>query len=165
MVTQPEEKPRTWMPLIIAGSIALLVIVGALTVHFVRADLSPQKRAAADACEAQYKTQFPGGPGIIGGDIYAASEWKALSETMVRLGYLSDKQAEVTGEQADALDSAAAALASAGKDELTVVWQRDDQSHATCVAKVTGESVDSVTVSELVEPANTSPSPTPTPTP
>ena len=160
-MTQPEEKPRTWMPLVIAGSVALLVVVGAIVVHLVRADLSPQKRAAADACEAAYETQFPTGPGIIGGDIYAASEWRLLSETMVRLGYLSAEQAEVTGEVADARDNEAAALATAGQDQMTVVWQRDDQSHATCVANVSGETVVSTTVTELAAPATPSPSPSP----
>ena len=160
-MTQPEEKPRTWVPLIIAGSVALLVVVGAIVVHLLRSDLSPQKRAAADACEAQYEAQLPNGPGIIGGDIYAASEWRLLSDTMVRLGYLSEKQAEVTGEMADARDNAAAALATAGEDEFTVVWQRDDQSHATCVAHTEGVSVVSVTVTELAEPQTASPSPSP----
>lgn len=161
-MTQPEEQPRTWLPLIIAGSIAAIVILGAITVHLLRSDLSPQKQAAANACEAEYKVQFPQGPGIVGGDIYAASEWRLLSETMVRLGYLSEQQAAVTGEVADSRDNAAAALATTGEDLMTVVWQRDDQSHATCIASTKGETVVSVTVTELAESTG-SPSASPTP--
>lgn len=158
----PEERPRTWLPIIIAGSLALLVVVGAVVTHLVRTDLEPAKRAAADACEAEYEAQFPDGPGIVGGDIYAATEWEALDATMVQLGYLTQAQAAATGEQADARDHEAQTLAAAGTETMTVVWQRDDQSHAQCVATVEDGTVTSTVVTELVEPA-TSASPSPSP--
>lgn len=160
-MTESAPQPRTWLPLIIAGSIAGLVIVGAVVTHLVRADLAPEKEAAVAACEAAYDEQFPDGPGIIGGDIYSATEWQALNETMVRLGYADD--AELTGEEADARDHEAAGLVADGKDVMTVVWQRDDQSHATCIAELEDGAVTSATIVELVTPG-TSPSPSATPT-
>ena len=36
-----------------------------------------------------------------------------------------------------------------------VVWQRDDESHAQCVALMQDGTVTSTTITELVEPANT----------
>ncbi|MGC4173863.1 hypothetical protein [Demequina sp.] len=157
---QPPEQPRTWLPLIIAGSIAVLVVLGATITHLLRADLSPEKQAAADACEAQYHAQNADGPGITGGDIYSATEWEALDARMVSLD-LADEQT-LTGEQADARDSEAAALVSAGGDQMTVIWQLDDQSHAQCVADLQGGKVTTVTVTSLAAPA-TSPSPSPSP--
>ena len=151
----PEERPRTWLPLVIAGSLALLIVVGAIATHVLRTDLTPEKRAAADACEAEYEAQFPDGPGIVGGDIYAATQWQEVDDTMVRLGYLTEEEAAVTGEVADARDHEAESLAAAGTQTMTVVWQRDDESHAQCVAQMQDGSVTSTTITELVEPANT----------
>lgn len=143
----PQERPRTWMPLVIAGTIALLVVGGAIITHLVRSDLSPEKRAAADSCEVQYAKQFPKGPGIVGGDIYSAAEWRDLDAALVKLGAAEEQT--LTGEEADAKDDEVAALVSGGGDTMTVVWQRDDESHATCVAQMHGDSVTSVVVSEL----------------
>lgn len=159
-MTEPEERPRTWLPLIIAGSIAALVVVGAIVTHLVRTDLEPEKRAAVKACEAEYKEQNPDGPAIIGGDIYSAIEWADLDATLVRLGYAED--AELTGEQQDARDHEAESLVETGGDLMTIVWQLDDQSHTTCVAQVQDGTVTSTTITDLVEPA-TSPSPSPSP--
>ena len=157
-MTQPEpaEKPRTWIPLIVAGVIAVLVVGGAIVSHLVRSDLSPEKRTAADACEAQYKVENPSGPGIIGGDIYSASEWRELDAALVRLG--AQPEQTLTGEESDAKDDEVAALVSAGGDSMTVIWQRDDESHATCVADMQGVSVTSVKISQL-ETAEVSPTP------
>jgi len=159
-VTEPTEQPRTWLPLIIAGSIGGLVIVGAIVTHLVRTDLSPEKELAATTCEAAYEDLFPEGPGIIGGDIYSATEWQPLEDTMVRLGYAEDE--ELSGEEIDARDHEAAQLVDSGKDVMTVVWQRDDQSHATCVAELDDGAVTSTTVTELVT-SDTSASPSASP--
>ncbi len=157
---EPEERPRSWLPLIIAGSLALLVVTGAVVSHLVRADLSPQKQAAADACDAQYKKQFPDGPGISGGDIYSATEWRDLEATLVRLGVTAEQS--LTGEQSDARDVEASKLVTAGNDSMTIVWQRDDESHAQCVAEMKGDTVTLVTVTGLATP-NASATPTPSP--
>jgi hypothetical protein len=157
---QPPEKPRTWLPFTIAAAVALLVVGGAIITHLVRADLSPEKQAAADACEAEYKESHPDGPGITGGDIYSATEWRESDARMVALG-LQQEQTP-TGEQADARDHEAAALVASGGDQMTVVWQLDDGSHAQCVADLAGGKVTTVSVTALAEPA-TSPSPTPNP--
>lgn len=157
---QPDEAPRTWLPVIIAGCVALLVIVGALIAHAVRADLSPEKQAAADACEAEYKAQHPKGPGITGGDIFAATEWQELDARMVSLGVAQEQT--LTGEQQDARDREAEDLVASGGEKMTVVWQLNDESHAQCVAEMQDGKVTSVTVTSLVEPT-TSPSPSPSP--
>ena len=148
------------MPFIIAGSLALFVVIGAITTHLLRTDLTPEKRTAADACEAAYEEQFADGPGIVGGDIYASTEWQALDETMVRLGYATEEQVAHSGEQADARDHAAEDLVAGGTETMTAVWQRDDGSHAQCVAQMQDGIVTSTTISELVQPA-TSASPSP----
>jgi len=162
-VTQPSppETPRTWLPLIIAGSVALLVIAGAIITHMVRADLSPQKRAAVDACEAQYTQQFPKGPGITGGDVYSATEWSALDARLVALGL--QPQQHLTGEQIDARNDEAAALVASGADRMTIVWQLNDETHAQCIAELKGTTVTTASVSSLVEPVGPTPSPTPAP--
>ena len=157
---EPEERPRSWLPLIIAGSLALLVVAGVIVSHLVRVDLSPQKRAAADACDAQYAKQFPDGPGISGGDIYSSTEWRDLDATLVRLGVTAARS--LTGEQSEVRDTEAAALVSAGGDTMTIVWQRDDESHAQCVAEMKGDTVALVKVTGLATP-NASPTPTPSP--
>ena len=150
------------MPLIVAGSLALLIVVGAIATHLLRTDLTPEKRTAADTCETAYKDQFPDGPGIVGGDIYASTEWRALDETMVELGYITEEQAAVTGEVADSRDHEAESLAADGTETMTVVWQRNDESHAQCVAQMQDGTVTSTTITELVVPANSaSPSPSP----
>lgn len=138
---------------------AILVVVGATVTHLLRADLTPQKQAAADACEAQYKKQFPDGAGITGGDIYSAQEWQDLDTRLVSLGLAENES--LTGEQIDARDDEAAELVSAGGERMTVIWQLNDESHAQCVAELQGEKVTSVTVTELAQTAST-PSPTPT---
>ena len=155
---QPPEKPRTWLPFIIAASVAGLVVVGAIITHLVRADLSPEKQAAADACEAEYKSEHPSGPGITGGDIYSATEWRELDARMVGLGLQQEQT--LTGEQSDARDHEAEALVASGGDQMTVVWQLDDESHAQCVADMASGKVTSVTVTGLATP---SPSPSPSP--
>jgi len=136
----------------------VLVVVGAIVTHLVRTDLAPEKQAAVEACEAQYKSQHPEGPAIIGGDIYSATEWVELDATMVRLGYAED--VELTGEQQDARDHEAASLVATGGDTMTIVWQLDDQSHTVCVAQVQDGTVTGTTITALVEPA-TSPAPSP----
>jgi len=146
------------MPLIIAGVIAVLVVGGAITTHLIRADLSPQKRAAADVCESHYKSEFPNGPGIIGGDVYSASEWRDLDAALVRLG--AARETTLTGEEASAKDDAVAVLVSGGGDTMTVIWQRNDESHAQCVATLKGDSVTAVTISQL-ETSDPSASPSP----
>ena len=146
------------MPLIVAGTIAVLVVVGAITTHLIRSDLSPQKRAAADACESHYKSEFPDGPGIVGGDVYSASEWRDLDAALVRLG--ATRAATLTGEQISAKDDAVAVLVSGGGDTMTVIWQRNDESHAQCVADLKGDAVTHVTISQL-ETSDPSASPTP----
>ena len=140
---------------------ALLVIVGAIVTHLVRSDLAPEKRAAVNACEAQYAKQFPTGPGITGGDVYSATEWQALDSRLVSLGLAP--QHDLTGEQIDARDAEAAALVESGKDTMTIVWQLNDETHAQCVAELNGTTVTTASVSTLVEPAGSSPSPTPAP--
>lgn len=140
-MTQPgDEKPQTWLPLVIALAAATVVIVALLVMHALRADLAPARQAAADACEDAYVQQFPEGPRITAGEVYGAAEWRDVTETLVGLGYLtSDQAATVTGEQADVRDDAAAALAVAGKDQMTVVWQLDDQTHAYCLVAIQGD--------------------------
>jgi hypothetical protein len=155
---QPDEAPRTWLPLIIAGCVALLVVVGALIAHAVRSDLSPEKQAAVTACEAEYKTENPDGPGITGGDIYAATEWQDLDARMVSLG-LAEEQT-LTGEQTDARNREAEDLVAAGGEKMTVIWQLNDESHAQCVADLQDGKVTSVTLTSLVEPT-TSATPSP----
>ena len=158
-MTEPaEERPRTWMPLVIAGTIAVLVVGGAITTHLLRADLTPQKRAAADACEAHYKQEFADGPGIVGGDVYSASEWRELEAALVRLGAAQEQT--LTGEQASAMDDKAAVLVSGGGDTMTVLWQMDDESHEQCVAEMKGDTVALVTISPL-ETSEASPSASP----
>ena len=159
-MTQPEpaERPRTWIPLIVAGVIAVLVVGGAMLSHLVRSDLTPEKRSAADACEAQYKVKYPSGPGIVGGDIYSASEWRELDAALVRLG--AQPEQTLTGEQADAKDDEVAALVSGGGDTMTVIWQRDDESHAKCMAEMKGGSVTLVTITQL-DTSDVSAAPTP----
>jgi len=148
------------MPLILAASIALLVVAGAVITHFARADLSPEKQAAAKACEAEYKNQFPKGPGLVGGDIYSAAEWEGLNAALVRLGAVAERT--LTGEEASAQDDAAAALISKGEDTMTLLWQRDDQTHAQCVAEMRNGSVTLVTVTTLATPeASATPTPSP----
>jgi len=156
--SQPPEKPRTWLPFVIAASVAVLVVAGAIITHLVRADLSPEKQAAADACEAELKSSYPDGPGITGGDIYSATEWSALDARMVSLGLQAEQT--LTGEQSDARDHEAETLVASGGDQMTVVWQLNDESHAKCVADMQDGKVTSVTVSALAEPS-TSPSPSP----
>ena len=156
---QPEEAPRTWLPFIIAGSVAVLVVFGALVAHALRADLSPEKQAAADACEAEYKAEYADGPGITGGDIYSATEWQARDARLVSLGLAEEE--DLTGEQSDARDREAETLVAGGGDEMTVIWQMDDESHVKCVSEMQDGKVTSTTVATLAEP---SPSATPSPT-
>ena len=66
-----------------------------------------------------------------------------------------EEQAAVTGEVADTRDHEAESLAAGGTETMTVVWQRDDESHAQCVALMQDGTVTSTTITELVEPANT----------
>jgi hypothetical protein len=148
------------MPLILAASLALLVVVGAVVTHFMRADLSPEKQAAAKACEAEYKSQFPDGPGLVGGDIYSAAEWQDLNAALVRLGAIVEQT--LTGEQISAKNDAAAAVISNGGDTMTLLWQRDDRTNAQCVAEMRGGSVTLVTVTTLATP-DASATPTPSP--
>jgi hypothetical protein len=134
------EKPQTWLPLVIALAAAVVVIVALLVMHALRADLAPARQAAADACEVAYTREFPNGPGITAGEVYAATEWRDVTDTLVGLGYLTDDQAKaVTGEQAAVRDDEAAALAVAGLDRMTVVWQLDDQTHAYCLVTTQGD--------------------------
>ena len=140
---------------------ALLVILGAIVTHLVRSDLAPEKRAAVDACEAQYAKQFPTGPGITGGDVYSATEWQALDARLVSLG-LQPHQ-DLTGEQIDARNTEAAGLVASGKDTMTIVWQLNDETHAQCIAELNGTTVTTASVSTLVEPVGPTPSPTPAP--
>jgi len=147
------------LPLVIAGSIAILVVVGAVMTHLVRTDLAPEKQSAVDACEAEYASSFPSGPGIIGGDIYAATEWADLQETLVRLGFASAE--ELSGEEKDVRDHQAETLTASGGDTMTLVWQLDDQSNAMCVADLQDGKVTNATIVPLVEPV-ASPSPSPT---
>jgi hypothetical protein len=144
---------------VVAGSIAGLVVVGAVVTHLVRADLAPEKEAAVTACEAAYSERFAEGPGIVGGDIYSSTEWPALEDTMVRLGY--GEAEELSGEEADARDREAADLVASGEDVMVIVWQRDDQSHATCTAAMRDGAVTDIEIMELVAPG-ASPSPSPT---
>jgi len=158
----PEEKPRTWMPLLIAVTVAVLAVVALLVLNAMRSDLAPAKQSAADACEAAYETQVPDGPAIVAGEIFAAGEWRELNELLASLGYLPRADAEVSGEVASVRDDEAAALAASGQDVMTIVWQLDDQSHATCVAKVAGDSVvPPVTVTAELAKPGIEPSPTP----
>ena len=150
------------MPLIIAGSIATLIVIVAVVTHEARADLSPEKQAAAASCESAYEAKFPDGPGIVGGDIYAATEWRETNAAMVKLGYLTKEEATLSGEEADAKNHEADALVASGGEQMTVLWQRDDQSHAQCIADMQGGKVTSTVITELVAPA-ASPSPSPSP--
>lgn len=159
----PEEKPRTWVPFLVAVTVAVLAVAALLIINALRSDLEPAKREAAEACEAAYEAQAPSGPGIVAGEIFAASEWRELAELLHSLGFLPDGDAEVSGEVASARDDQAAALAASGQDVMTIVWQFADQSQGMCVAQIANGAVAppvDVTVS-LGEPGVT-PSPEPT---
>ena len=163
--TTGDEPPRSWLPLLIAGGITVLVIVGAIVGHALRTQLGPDKQAAVTACEQAYQargTTDSRPPGILGGDVFAANEWRDLDSTLKNLGYLPDSELNLTGEQQSAKDDAADVLITAGKQRITIVWQLDDESHAQCVANLAnGVVVPPVQISMLQVAATSSPSPSP----
>lgn len=163
--TEGDESPRSWLPLAIAGGVTVLVIVGAIIGHAVRTELGPDKQAAIAACTQAYDargTTDARPPGIIGGDVFAANEWRGLNSTLGNLGYLPDSERNLTGEQQSTKNDAADALITAGKQRITIVWQLDDESHAECVANLAnGAVVPPVQISMLSPAAGASPSPTP----
>lgn len=165
--TDANEPPRSWLPLAIAGGVALLVVVGAIVGHALRTELGPDKQAAVAACEAAYAARGTADsrpPGIVGGDVFAANEWRGLHATLDSLGYLADSERNLTGEQKSAQDDAADALITAGKQRITIVWQLDDESHAQCVANLAnGAVVPPVQISTLAVPQSPSTSPSPSP--
>lgn len=163
--TSGDEPPRSWLPLAIAAGITILVVVGAIVGHALRTQLGPDKQAAVTACEQAYQARGTADsrpPGIVGGDVFAANEWRDLDSTLKSLGFLPASEQKLTGEQQSAKDDEAAALISAGKQRITIVWQLDDESHAECVANLAGTTVvPPVKISSFEVAAAPSPSPTP----
>ena len=165
-MTDPDsdEPARSWLPLAVAGGITVLVIVGAIVGHALRTQLGPDKQAAVTACEQAYQergTADARPPGIVGGNVFAANEWRDLDSTLKSLGDLPDSERNLTGEQQSAKDDEAAALISAGNQRITIVWQLDDESHAECVANLTGGAVVPPVQISTLEVAGASSSPTP----
>lgn len=151
------------MPFVAAVAIAVIAVGALLIINALRSGLEPAKREAAAACEAAYEAQVPSGPRIVAGEIFAASEWRELSELLASLGFLPDADAEVSDEVASVLDDEAAALATSGQDVMTIVWQLGDQSQAMCVAHMSnGAVVPPVDITASLSEPGTEPSPAPT---
>ncbi|SEJ21667.1 hypothetical protein [Demequina mangrovi] len=141
-----ETAPRTWLPLVVALSIAAVMVIGAFVAAGLRSGMSAAKAAGVEACEAAYAATGEGGQpaAIVGGDVYGAGEWRDLRELLLEQGVIDD--ADVPTDDAEARDAEAASLASAGTDRITVVWWLDSDAHLACTVDVTGETADVETV-------------------
>jgi len=139
MSDEPQAAPeRSWLPLAIAGAIAVVVVVGAIVVSNLRAGMGPAKTDAVRACEEAYAASATEGepqPAIVAGDVFAAAEWRGLWDFLEEQGVVG----EPSDEQAAALDEAAAARASEGRDVVTVVWWLDSDEHLQCTVEVAGD--------------------------
>ncbi|WP_062297668.1 hypothetical protein [Demequina maris] len=137
---QPEPAtPRTWMPLVIAASVALLVVVGAFVAASLRSGMSAGRSDAVRACEAAYEASAEDGEvpaRIVAGDVYGSAEWRDLRDFLEQQGLLESAGVEVDGSEADA---SAAALAEQGRDHVTVVWWLDSEEHLACEVDVEGD--------------------------
>ncbi|WP_062386453.1 hypothetical protein [Demequina iriomotensis] len=135
----PEQAPRTWMPLVIALSVAVVVVIGAFVAAGLRSGLSAPKASAVEACEAAYGASGEGGEQarIVGGDVYGSAEWRDLRAFLVGQGVVDD--GDVPDAEAAARESEASDLAAAGHDRVTVVWWLDSEQHLACTVEVEGD--------------------------
>ncbi|WP_062312139.1 hypothetical protein [Demequina rhizosphaerae] len=138
---QPEPTtPRTWLPLVVAASIAALVVIGAFVASSLRSGMSAGRSDAVRACEEAYEASAEDGevlPRIVAGDVYGSAEWRDLRDFLEAQGLLESAGVEVDGSEADA---SAAALAEQGRDHVTVVWWLDSEEHLACEVDVEGDS-------------------------
>ncbi|WP_062380273.1 hypothetical protein [Demequina pelophila] len=137
---------RTWMPLALALGIAALVVVGAFVANALRSGLPAAKADAVRACEAAYASQAESGTplaAIVGGDVFAAGEWRDRWALLQGHGYLAEAP---TDEEAAAAEARAEGLAAAGRDTIEVVWLLENGEHWTCAVEVEADAADDATV-------------------
>ncbi len=144
-MSEPAPEPRrTWLPFLVALSAAVLVIVGSVLATWLTSRMSGVKADAVRACEAAYDASAQQGeilPRIIAGDVYGSGEWRDLWEFEVAQDIIPGDAPQPTADQTQAFDDEAAALASEGRDRITVVWWLDSEVHWQCVVDAEGEAV------------------------
>ncbi|WP_062463587.1 hypothetical protein [Demequina soli] len=146
---EPSEPPRSWLPIAIAGGIALLVIVIAFVSAASRSGMSAAHQSAITVCEDAYAaTGADTGqqPRIEAGDVYSASDWRDLRDLVEQQGLIDGATSKVPADTADALDAAAASLTKGGTDHVTVVWWLESEKHLVCTVDVNGDVADASTV-------------------
>lgn len=145
----PAEPPRAWWPIAVAATVALLVVIGAVVVSNLRQGYSAGEADAVRACEDAYGRQAATGeaqPSIQAGDVYTAADWRDYYELLRQQGALDTPVADLPDEEVAALDDAAAALAAAGRDHVTVVWWLSTEEHLVCEVDVEGDRAVAETV-------------------
>ena len=139
-MSEQQSHPRSWGPLIAAGGIAAVVLLGAVVWTVTTGRPSDLEAAAIEACEAQYAAS--GGPAILGGEVYepsAFAEYYAVAQTH---GEVPAPLEEVDADRRAQWDAAASAYEETGDGEVIVVWRLEDDTYRQCVLAASGGEID-----------------------
>lgn len=157
MSDAPEERPRTWIPLVAAGAAALLVLIGAVVAVNVGGGPDETEAAVIAACEEPQAQADD--PEIVAGEIYDPTEWRDHYAVVETHADVPTPLADLSEEAERAREALAESYRESGDGAMVIVWRLADDSYRQCTAPVADGEVDAerASVGELevaaMEPA------------
>ena len=140
MSEEQEPKPRSWVPLVAAGGVAALALVGAVGWSVFAGGPSDLEAAAIEACEGAYVGT--GGPAIVGGEAYETDEFADYYAVVETHGEVPVPLEDVPQQTRDQWEAAAAEYQETGDGSVVVVWRLEDDAYLQCALPVVDGAVD-----------------------
>lgn len=138
--SSPAEKPRTWIPVIAAGSIAAVLVVVAAWSAIFGQRLSEVQQDTITACEAAYAQTS--GPDIAGGDVFEPPQMREYYTFAETHGEVPVPLAEVSDDVTDEWERAAKQYEDGGGGPVALVWRHADDTYSQCVVNFRGRHID-----------------------
>lgn len=136
----PHERPRTWFPLVAAGVIGVIVIVGAVVTFALGGGPDESEAAVIAACEAEYAESA--GPAIVAGEIYDPTQWRDHYSIVEANADVATPLDDLPAEVSDAWQTRADVYEDTGIGSMVIVWRLEDDSYAQCTVPVADGTVD-----------------------
>ncbi|WP_062132060.1 hypothetical protein [Demequina aestuarii] len=154
MSHEPDDRPRTWVPLAAAAAVAAVVVAVAVVSFALGGGPDETEAAVIAACEAEYADT--GGPAIVSGEIYDPTEWREHYAVVEEQADVPTPLGDLSDDAVAAWEARAESFVDSGVGTMVIVWLLEDDALAQCAVPVEDGAVDAqraVVGSLEVEPA------------
>ncbi|MFW7413627.1 hypothetical protein [Demequina sp. SO4-18] len=140
MPAAPDDRPRTWVPLVAAGAVGAVVVGGAIAAFALGGGPGETEAAVIAACEAEYGSVD--GAAVVAGEVYDPTQWRDHYAVVEANADDVTPLPEVAEDVVEQWEASADAFREDGAGAWIIVWRLDDDSHAQCTVPVAAGTVD-----------------------